>query len=109
MVIKWINEKAAWFFTNGNKNNSVSYIKERYGPYNLVEHDETVTITISKVSFIQISKFSKYGMDCFKHGCLPKWEPKLSPAQTISRIIEAMNHDAYVIGAKFYKEKINKK
>ena len=109
MVIKWINEKAAWFFTNGNKNNSLAYLRERYGAYNLEEHEETVTITMSKLTFIQTSKFARYGMDCYKHGCIPKWEPKISTAKSINRIIESMNYDAHMMGTKFYKEKVAKK
>jgi hypothetical protein len=109
MVIKWINEKAAWFFTNGNKNNSLAHVKERYGPYRLVEHEDTVTITMSKIAFIQSSKFARYGLDCFKYGCLPKWEPKLNSAKSINKVIEAMNYDAHMIGTKFYKERLAKK
>lgn len=109
MVIKWINEKAAWFFTNGNKNNSLAHLRERYGAYNLVEHDETVTIDMSKLTFIQVIKFARYGLDCYKYGCIPKWEPKLKTAKGVNRIIESLNYDAHMMGTKYYKERVAKK
>lgn len=105
MIIKWINENTAWFFTNGNKQNRLEHIKERYGSYKLEEDENTVTITMSKGIFIYLSKLSKYGLDCFNHKSIPKWEPRIKSPRHISRFIESINYDAHRMGSEYAKTK----
>lgn len=102
MVIKWINEKAAWFFTNGNKK-SID-VRNKHFPYYLSENDEedTVTIVMPRHHFVNLMKFMKYGHECFKHKILPQWEPKLSTARIIEGIVEGLSYEAHRIGVRFY-------
>tara|TARA_R100000951_G_scaffold55147_1_gene46318 strand:- start:6967 stop:7317 length:351 start_codon:yes stop_codon:yes gene_type:complete len=110
MVIKWINRKLSGFITN-DKNKEWVDLKNIHFPFYLSENEEedTVTIIIPKLQFVAISKFLRYGQECFKHKSLPQWEPKLSTARSVDKVIDALCHDAHRIGSAHYFNKKTKK
>ena len=102
MVIKWIDKNMKWFFMNGNKTGTV---KAEHRPAYTIEDDgEFVNIRMNKHTFIHVTRFMKYGLDCYRYESLPRWEPKMSTSRKVAKTVDSMNYEAYRIAQELFSK-----